>query len=143
MLKYYTTQISLIEIKWVILKLTKKNKRALTQLKETYNETLEYLTSTDEIKQTPLITPEISRLEDKLSGRGLNDYFDRMITATAKIYADIFLTEDKELIRQIKTVKEFKDLEIINWQQFIKQKQGNFNLTNLNVRFRKNSFQLP
>ena len=112
--------ISLIEIKWVILKLTKKNKKTLKQMRETYNETLEYLTTTDEIKQTPLITPEISQLEDKLNDHGIKDCFDRIITATAKIYADIFLTEDKKLVQQVKTIKEFEDLTITSWQQFKK-----------------------
>ena len=113
--------ISLIEIKWIILKLAKKNKKTLEQMRDTYNETLEYLSASDEIKQTPLITPKIIRLEDKLSDLGVNDYFDRIITATAKIYANIFLTEDKKLAKQIKTMNEFKDLTILNWQQFREQ----------------------
>ena len=48
----YYNPVSLIEVKWVILRLTKRKGSKLKELRSIYSETIEYLLTSDEIKRT-------------------------------------------------------------------------------------------
>jgi len=117
----YYNPVSLIEVKWVILRLTKRKGSKLKELRSIYSETIEYLLTSDEIKRTIMINGEISRLEDELYDMGLRDFFDRIIVATAKVFTGNLLTEDKEIIEALKNIEKFKDLRIITWKQLSKE----------------------
>jgi len=119
--EFFYNPISLVEIKWVILKITSRDKRKNKYFREIYNETLDYLMSSDELKPTVLLNKEISELEDKLFDYGINDYFDRVIVATARVTTKILLTEDMKLVRQIRGIREFRNFRTLNWKQFKQQ----------------------
>ena len=72
-----------------------------------YSETVDYLLNSYEIRPTVILSKEIVLYESKLEDTNINDYFDRIIVSTAKIFADILLTEDRELINKLKNLDEF------------------------------------
>ena len=109
--------ISLVEIKWVLIRLSKRDKARFKKLKIIYSDAVDHLVYSDEIKQTLMLNGKISYLEDILLEAGVKDYFDRVIAATAKIFTGVLLTEDKELTKIVRSVNEFKDLEIMNWRE--------------------------
>ncbi|MGQ4891600.1 MAG: PIN domain-containing protein [Candidatus Njordarchaeia archaeon] len=113
--------ISLIEAKWVIYKIAKKDQVLLNSLREIYNETIDNLISGYNIKPTPLINSEIDNLENLLYDHGIKDFFDRIIASTAKIVTGVLLTEDKELRTVLVKIREFKDLKILSWKELVKQ----------------------
>ena len=119
-IELFYNPISLIEIKWVLIKIAKQDKKKLEHLREIYNESVDHLLYSGEIKPTILLDGKISHLEDILYDAGIKDYFDRVIVATAKVLTGKLLTEDKNLTKLLKNVKEFTDLEVLNWQQLIK-----------------------
>ncbi len=121
----YYNPVSLIEIKWKIIKLCKRNRSKLKYMRKVYNETLEYLQTTDELIPTEIITKEISVLDDILFDAGIRDFFDRIIVATAEIFTGVLLTEDEELRDIPMKLDEFRDLLIISWnelQEIMKRK---------------------
>ena len=119
-IELFYNPVSLIEIKWVLIRITKRDKRKLKRLREIYSESIDYLLYNEEIKPTILLNGRISQLEDILYDAGIKDYFDRIITATAKVFTGKLLTEDEDLAKILKSIKEFMDLEVLNWQQLIK-----------------------
>jgi len=119
-IELFFNPISLIEIKWVLIRLTKRDKRKLGLLRKVYNESVDYLLCCEEIKPTILLNGEICRLEDILYDAGIKDYFDRIIMATAKVFTGRLLTEDDDLADVVKNLKEFEDLEVLNWRQLVK-----------------------
>ncbi len=116
-IELYFNPISLIEIKWVIIRINKKNKKKLEHAREIYKESVDYLLYSDEIQPTILLDGKISYLEDILHDAGIKDYFDRIIAASAKIFTGKLLTEDEDLTKIIRNVNEFSDLEVLSWQE--------------------------
>ena len=99
--------ISLIEIRWVGARLIRQGLFDRNEFMNIYSETVDYLLNSYEISPTVILSKEIVLYESKLEDTNINDYFDRIIVSTAKIFADILLTEDRELINKLKNLDEF------------------------------------
>jgi len=122
LLKNYTVlynPVSVIEAEWIILKLCKKNPSKKIILLEAFREGLKALLNSN-INQTILTNSTIEKIADDLLLKAeIEDYFDRVIYATATYYHAILLTEDKELLEI-----NHKDLprpkKIISWNTVIR-----------------------
>jgi len=124
-LDLFYSPVSLVELKWIILKQIKKvNNIFKKTLLSRYNEALWYLLYGEYFYELPLIDPRINTLEGILRDLGLNDYFDRIIFAAALEYCDILLTEDTEIHdiwlsqKEKLTDKEFRVLSWMKFKQF-------------------------
>lgn len=109
--------LSLIEAKWIILKLSKINPNISRRLLAEYRRGLEVVISDDRLRETITTNSVIEEVADHLLELGLRDYFDRMIYATAYYYDAMLLTEDKEL----KTINEktpyYRLPRVIDWAE--------------------------
>jgi len=91
----YYNPISLIEAKFIILRLLKDG----IDLLKDYRIGLNCILTEETLKPTPFTNSEIEEIADKLLiEKGINDYFDRMIYATAVTLKLILITEDRKLL---------------------------------------------
>ena len=90
--------ISIVEAKWVILKLSRRKREKRLRHLEAYRKGLKALLSDERLQQTSLTNPTVEQIADKLLlNVGVKDYFDRVIYATAAHHNAVLLTEDREL----------------------------------------------
>ena len=68
----------------------------------------------------PLLNPEASRIAINIRHAGHTDLMDCLIAASAAALKGIFLTEDNELIKVLKSIPENKDFSIWTWKDLIK-----------------------
>jgi len=113
--------LSLVEAKWIILKLTRRVPSKRNLLLRAYRRGLEALLSDERLKNTILTDIKIEEIADRLLVEiGLKDYFDRMIYATAVYEGAILLTEDEELIR-IRKEGSVSPKEVLRWNEVIQK----------------------
>jgi len=91
--------VSLVEGKWIVLKIAFRQPSLKDRLLKAYRLGLKSLLSDDRLKQTELTSPEMEEVADVLLEKGVRDYFDRVIYATAVVREATLLTEDRELKR--------------------------------------------
>lgn len=111
----YYTPLSLVEAKWVILKLSKARPELSHRLLDEYRRGLEALLSDDRLGETVVTNGVIEEVADYLLEEGLRDYFDRMIYATAYYYNAMLLTEDRELKAIGERVANYRLAGLIGW----------------------------
>ncbi len=111
----YYTPLSLVEAKWVILKLSKAKRELSQRLLDEYRKGLEALLSDNRLRETVVTNGVIEEVADYLLELGLRDYFDRMIYATAYYYNAMLLTEDRELRAVSERVADYRLAGIIGW----------------------------
>ncbi len=110
--------ISLIEAKWISLKLMKRYPKMRKELAGAFISGLKALLSEDRISQVELTDPEVERVADLLLDAGVGDYFDRMIYATAAVRGYRLLTEDDVLL---KLELELRPKEVLSWSRLLRQ----------------------
>ena len=66
------------------------------------------------------ISTDISNFTNEIRFAGHKDLMDCWIAATAKSIEAIFLTEDKDLVKILKTITAFKSLKIWSWKDLIR-----------------------
>ena len=111
--------LSLVELKWVIIKLGRRRPRLLRALRRKYRLLLRFVLHGNVLSLTPLVDEEVDERENELLDAGITDYFDRMIFATALCYADALLTEDDALLSTWAESSEYKELILAyNWSRF-------------------------
>jgi len=116
--KFIASPVSLIEIKWIIIRESKNKPVLKEQLRKEYRLFLEYLLYSDVIELVPILNEKIDEEENKLLDLGVTDYFDKIIFSSALYYADILLTEDEQL-REIWRKEGYKDIIILHtWSSF-------------------------
>ncbi|RLG85284.1 MAG: hypothetical protein DRO15_07695 [Thermoprotei archaeon] len=113
--------ISIIEAKWIVMRLIRRNPGLRYKLLERFRVGLKTLYAEEKIEQTQLTNYDIEEIADVLLLKvGVKDYFDRVIYATAAHYKTPLLTEDEEL-RKILSINSIpKPPRIINWDEVIK-----------------------
>lgn len=106
---------SIIEAKWIVLGLSKgRRERSLTLAR--YRKGLKTLLFEERLVQTVLTSPEVEEVADKLLiDAGLQDYFDRVIYATAVVRNAMLLTEDQELHQVAKTPELPRPRRVLKW----------------------------
>jgi hypothetical protein len=109
--------IALVESKWIVLKLIRKNPSTKNILLEAYRLGLKTLKEDHRLRQTALTDETIEEIADKLYHEGLKDYFDRLIYATAVRTNSSLLTEDEELHKLGESSHWHRQKRIINWEK--------------------------
>ncbi len=109
--------ISLVEAKWVILRLVREQVADHKKWLDAYKQGLGVLLSNDRLVETELTSEEIESVADGLFlQHSVKDYFDRIIYATACSTNRVLVTEDEKL----HSFKERTDLprpkNILSWK---------------------------
>lgn len=108
---------SLIEAKWKAIRLYNQENN-LEYLKRANNVILSFGMNKYFEVIDPWFHPEISFKADELLIAGHKDYMDCLIFATAKIYKNIIVTEDKQILKVIRSLENWSELKVINWKEF-------------------------
>ncbi len=91
---------SLMEAKWIVLRLGRTNSKKRDALLAAYRTGLKVLASDGRLRATPLTTDTVEEVADELLVKeGVKDYFDRVIYGTAADRRCALLTEDEELLK--------------------------------------------
>ncbi len=104
--------VSLIEAKWIVLHLAKK--LSYDVLKR-YRLGLLALSSDPRISPTAITSYEVEEVADKLL-EALNDYFDRIILATAYVNGYTLLSEDEAIHR---VAKQRLGMDVLKWRDIV------------------------
>ncbi len=118
----YYTPLSIIEAKWIVIKTIKrlKDKSLKQRLLKEYRNGVDLLQASNYYKSTVITNGLIEEIADELLDKGIKDYFDRMIYATAAYYNAVLLTEDealRKLYNKRKTI--LKPNRVIDWNTII------------------------
>jgi hypothetical protein len=109
--------ISLVEAKWVILRLGRKRAADRGELIERYRLGLKVLLADERLKQTSLTSEAVERVADGLLvDNGTKDYFDRTIYGTACASNSLLLTEDEELHALKTTDSTPRPSDVVAWR---------------------------
>ena len=112
--------VSLVEAKWIVLKLAKKEPHKRDRLLERFRTGLEVLLRDERLRQTELTNLGIERVADLLLIRAsVADYFDRLIYATATSRGSVLLTEDEELARVAQRGDLPAPRKVIRWNDVV------------------------
>ncbi len=114
--------VSLVEAKWIITGLSRRKPSIREVLLNRFREGLRAILGDERFSQTALTNDEVEEIADELLLRyGVNDYFDRIIYATAVHYNIMLLTEDKELHNLLENKDAPKPRGVIRWDDIIKR----------------------
>lgn len=114
--------IALVESKWIILRLIRKNPSKRGDLLKAYRIGMSTLGSDNRLRQTILTDEMIEEIADRLLlEEGLSDYVDRLVYATAAHLNYALLTEDEDLHRIGKSGKLDKPKKMTNWEKLIQE----------------------
>ena len=115
--------VSLVEAKWIVLKLAKRKPQKRDTLLERFRIGLEALLRDERLGQTELTNPDIEGVADLLLTRaGVADYFDRLIYATATSRGSVLLTEDEELARVAQRGDLPAPKRVIRWDDVVRKR---------------------
>ena len=115
--------VSLVEAKWIVLKLTKREPQKRDVLLRRFRIGLEALLRDKRLGQTELTNPDIEEIADLLLTRaGVADYFDRLIYATAASQEGVLLTEDEELARVARRGDLPTPERVIRWDDVVRER---------------------
>ncbi len=110
----YYSPISLIETKFIVLRLLKDG----INLLDDYKVGLNCILAEELLKPTPLTNSEIENVADRLLiDEGLKDYFDRMIYATSVVFKLALVTEDRKLT-ELASDYSLKPPQVYSWKAF-------------------------
>ncbi len=111
--------VSLLEAKWICLRIGRHSNR--DKLLERYRSGLSAVMADKRMSQTRFTDGTIELIADRLlTDNRVNDYFDRMIYATAATENSHLLTEDKVLLGLTDTKREPVPRSILSWKGLLK-----------------------
>ena len=114
--------VSLVEAKWIVLKLAKREPQERGTLLKRFRMGLEVLLRNERLGQTELTNPDVEEVADLLLTRaGVADYFDRLIYATATSRGSVLLTEDEELTRVARRGDLPAPKRVIKWEDVVRE----------------------
>ena len=115
--------ISLVEVKLVILKHSRKSPDQRDRLFQSFRRGLLSLEGDARIHSSVLTNDRIEELSDALLVRlNVSDYFDRQIYSTAAISESLLLTEDESLHGLQKKARDLpKPKAIMRWKDLLKK----------------------
>ena len=107
--------VSLLEAKWISLRIGRHSER--DRFLARYRSGLGAIMTDKRMKQTRLTDSAVELIADRLlTENRLNDYFDRMIYATAAAENSHLLTEDKVLLGLTGAKGESVPRSILSWK---------------------------
>ncbi len=121
---YTYSPVSIIEIKWVLLRLERAGYNRDT-LEKQFSESLLALNHNESFKQINFVDSMINNVSYELMKMGHRDLFDTIIASSALWEADVFLTEDDDLKKRIQTLLnlntyfELKKIQVMCWKEFV------------------------
>ena len=117
--------ISLVEAKWVVLRLSRQRPADRGKLLDSYRLGLRVVLADERLKQTDLTSESVERVADGLLiDMRSGDYFDRMIYGTACALDGLLLTEDNELLA-LKTNKDVpQPKNVLAWKDLLNRGKG-------------------
>ncbi len=114
--------VSLVEAKWIVLKLAKSNPASSEPLLEAYRVGLKVLLSEPRLRPTDLTNDGVELVADELLAKAeLRDYFDRLIYATATHSDYSLLTEDELLHTTAKRGTLPRPKKTLNWENIVER----------------------
>ncbi len=117
------SSVSMIEIKWQVIHLGKKN-YDLDLLEKQFSLALSSLKNDSRYECIDFLNADINDLSYELRKMGHNDYFDTIIASSALWEAELFITEDDPLKKVSqdymgrKQSPDINKIEILNWEAF-------------------------
>ncbi len=117
--------ISLVEAKWVVLRLSRQRPADRAKLLERYRLGLRVLLGDERLRQTEVTNETVERVADGLLvDNQTKDYFDRTIYGTACAGDCMLLTEDEGL-RRLKPKQDApRPKEILAWKDLLDHGRG-------------------
>ncbi|MGI0084963.1 MAG: PIN domain-containing protein [Nitrososphaerales archaeon] len=109
--------VSLLEAKWLVLRLAKKKRGDLETFLKYYREGIGAIEKEEKIRQTAFTDENVEELSDKvLIDAKLGDYFDRQIYSTASRLNCLLLTEDERLHKLYETLALRRPKGMLKWK---------------------------
>jgi PIN domain nuclease of toxin-antitoxin system len=110
---------SLVEAKWTVLKLGRKNPERREALFTAYRTGLKVLASDGRLKETALTNEVVEKVADELlTKEDVKDYFDRLIYGTAADRGCALLTEDEKLSK-LKRRETPRPIQLLTWKHML------------------------
>jgi hypothetical protein len=116
--KLWFHPLSLVETKWVVLSLERRHGPGL---RGSFIEGLGALLTDHRFVPSPLTSKAIETDADRLLDAGVQDYFDRMLAATAHQLPGTFLTEDRDLLDPNGPRKTLPGMRVTTLHRFLQQ----------------------
>ncbi len=120
---FYFSPVSIIEIKWQVIKLIKEGLNA-DSLQQQFSQALTSLKEDDWYNVVDFLDAKINDLSYELRKLGHNDYFDTIIAGSALWESEKLITEDKPLKLLIHDYfnankdSSLEKIEISTWKEF-------------------------
>ena len=113
---------SLMEAKWIVLGLTRRDPAKRGLLLEAYRTGLKALLTDERLMQTALTSDKVEKIVDEpVLKESVKGYFDRLIYGTAAERNCILLTVDAELLGLTKTRSGPKPKKTLTWNEIAKR----------------------
>lgn len=125
---FYYQMVSIIEIKWIIIKRARNDEDLRDNLEIAFSDALRFLENTENIIAYPFDSDVINDISFELERYGHLDYFDNLILASAILSTDLLISEDDKFSKLLEKQKKSKsvfynsDLRVFTWDNFIKAK---------------------
>lgn len=125
---FYYQMVSIIEIKWIIIKRARNDENLRDNLEIAFSDALRFLENTENIIAYPFDSDVINDISFELERYGHLDYFDNLILASAILSTDLLISEDDKFSKLLEKQKKSKsvfynsDLRVFTWDNFIKAK---------------------
>lgn len=115
--------ISLLEAKWLVLRLAKKRKNERATFLKYYRQGIGAIYKEEKLQQSAFTAESVEALSDRiLIELELKDYFDRQIYSTAAQLSCILLTEDEDLHNLYKSEIMPKPKAVVRWKDMARRK---------------------
>lgn len=113
--------VSLVEAKWVVIRLIKARKAPREELLLRFRKGLATLQNESGVSPTLVTQETVEEMSDRLLvDQGLPDYFDRLIYATACVRGSLLLTED-ERMQELASAAGGNVPKTKDWGQMLKE----------------------
>ncbi len=121
--KFYFSPVSIIEIKWQLIKAGRSNVSEQKTLELAFSKALDSIKrESKKYEKISYIDSQINDISYQLMSLGHKDYFDAIIGATAIRDALTLISLDEDLKKVMKIFLSksllYKDIEILNWSEF-------------------------
>ncbi len=114
--------VSLVEAKWITLRLTRRELTKREALLAAYRQGLTVLATDGRLRRTDFTGDKVEEIADRLlSEDGVEDYFDRVLYGTATVRGCVLLTEDEELLKLGRKKSGRKPSETIAWNEMTRR----------------------
>jgi hypothetical protein len=123
-LEFHYQLVSIVEIKWLIIRAGKNDDKLRDKLERAFSDALRYLEDNKNIVGQPFDSDIINDISYELQRFGHQDYFDTLILAGAILSSDFLLSEDDAFSLLLEKQKKMKsgfyniDLKVQGWGDF-------------------------